>query len=310
MALIFGLNFSSSSTSYASEIDKSDNKAPILVSIKIEKSNLVFNEMTTIKLIIRDDKNDIGGSIYLQFQAPSDAPGNLKPYVSFGILGKNYSNVTKENNYIEYTYLIPVKAPEWPGTFSPFQIFMLEDLNGNKSAFYLNQKCRNVNDAAGSQALAFPEVIPECNVNFAVRDLTPAEKIAMAEKVAQQAAADKAAADKAAAEKAAADKAAAESKSVADSRKATIDNLNAKLMALLIAKPDLKLVILKAQNSLNSIKFSSSANEDFAFKQQLLPIEKQIQVLEKMQTITCTKGKVTKKVTAVKPKCPVGYRKR
>ncbi len=295
MALIFGLNFSSSSTSYASEIDKSDNKAPILVSIKIEKSNLVFNEMTTIKLIIRDDKNDIGGSIYLQFQAPSDAPGNLKPYVSFGILGKNYSNVTKENNYIEYTYLIPVKAPEWPGTFSPFQIFMLEDLNGNKSAFYLNQKCRNVNDAAGSQALAFPEVIPECNVNFAVRDLTPAEKIAMAEKVAQQAAADKAA---------------AESKSVADSRKATIDNLNAKLMALLIAKPDLKLVILKAQNSLNSIKFSSSANEDFAFKQQLLPIEKQIQVLEKMQTITCTKGKVTKKVTAVKPKCPVGYRKR
>jgi len=97
---------------------------------------------------------------------------------------------------------------------------------------------------------------------------------------------------------------------VADSRKATIDNLNAKLMALLIAKPDLKLVILKAQNSLNSIKFSSSANEDFAFKQQLLPIEKQIQVLEKMQTITCTKGKVTKKVTAVKPKCPVGYRKR
>jgi membrane protein involved in colicin uptake len=28
----------------------------------------------------------------------------------------------------------------------------------------------------------------------------------------------------------------------------------------------------------------------------------------KKTTITCTKGKLTKKVTAVKPKCPVGYK--
>ncbi len=30
----------------------------------------------------------------------------------------------------------------------------------------------------------------------------------------------------------------------------------------------------------------------------------------KAQTITCVKGKVTKKVTAVKPKCPAGYKKK
>jgi hypothetical protein len=30
----------------------------------------------------------------------------------------------------------------------------------------------------------------------------------------------------------------------------------------------------------------------------------------KSQTITCVKGKVTKKVTAVKPKCPAGYKKK
>jgi hypothetical protein len=28
----------------------------------------------------------------------------------------------------------------------------------------------------------------------------------------------------------------------------------------------------------------------------------------KRTTITCTKGKLTKKVTAVKPKCPAGYK--
>jgi membrane protein involved in colicin uptake len=30
----------------------------------------------------------------------------------------------------------------------------------------------------------------------------------------------------------------------------------------------------------------------------------------KKTTITCVKGKLTKKVTAVKPKCPVGYKKK
>jgi hypothetical protein len=30
----------------------------------------------------------------------------------------------------------------------------------------------------------------------------------------------------------------------------------------------------------------------------------------KKTTITCTKGKVTKKVTAIKPKCPAGYQKK
>jgi hypothetical protein len=30
--------------------------------------------------------------------------------------------------------------------------------------------------------------------------------------------------------------------------------------------------------------------------------------LTKKTTITCVKGKLTKKVTAVKPKCPTGYK--
>jgi hypothetical protein len=34
------------------------------------------------------------------------------------------------------------------------------------------------------------------------------------------------------------------------------------------------------------------------------------QVLPKKKTITCVKGKTVKKVTAVKPACPTGYKKK
>ena len=86
----------------------------------------------------------------------------------------------------------------------------------------------------------------------------------------RQAAADKAAADKAAADKAAADKAAAD-KAAAD--KAAADKAAA---AVLTAKrlADSKAIALKKT------------------------------------TIYCIKGKVTKKVTAVKPFCPSGYKKK
>jgi len=33
-------------------------------------------------------------------------------------------------------------------------------------------------------------------------------------------------------------------------------------------------------------------------------------IKSKKLSITCTKGKVTKKVTAVSPKCPTGYKKK
>jgi hypothetical protein len=33
-------------------------------------------------------------------------------------------------------------------------------------------------------------------------------------------------------------------------------------------------------------------------------------VVAKKVTITCVKGKTSKKVTAVKPKCPAGYKKK
>lgn len=101
----------------------------------------------------------------------------------------------------------------------------------------------------------------------------------------------------------------ADSQLISDPRKVYVDQLSSKLSALLKSKPDLKKVIQKTQNSLNLINLSSSAS-DYSFKQEILLIERQIQALEKLTSITCTKGKVSKKVTAVKPKCPTGYKKR
>ncbi len=113
---------------------------------------------------------------------------------------------------------------------------------------------------------------------------------------------------KAAAEKAAAEKAAADAQALVDSSKKSIEDLNSKLSALLITKPDLKSVILKVQTALNLIEVPISENEVFAFQQELLPIQKQIQALEKLVSITCIKGKVIKKVSAKKPVCPKGYK--
>jgi hypothetical protein len=219
----------------------------------------------------------------------------------------------KENNYIEYTYSIPVKAPEWPGSYSAFQIFMLEDLNGNKSAFYLNQKCRNVNDAYAPQALAFPELIPECDINFTVRDLTPTEKAAMAEKVTQdKAAADKAAADKAAADKAAADNAAYEIRLMA--AKSKYSALSLEIESLLkkypTKKPEIELYKKKIAlfERIDQVNISTVELNLAGIESKLVAMKS---VYSKIaRTITCTKGKLTKKVTDVTPKCPAGYKKK
>jgi hypothetical protein len=205
--------------------------------------------------------------------------------------------VVKENSYIEYTYSIPVKAPEWPGSYTAFQIFLLEDLNGNKSAFYLNQKCRNINDAFGQQTLAFPEVVPECNIDFTVRNLNPAEK---------------AAADKAAADKAAADKIASEAR--INAAKSKYSELSLEIDLLLKKYPSKKSEIELYKKKINLFERIDQVNIP-TVEVNLAGIESKLVAMRSVyskiaRTITCTKGKVTKKFTAINPKCPTGYKKK
>jgi hypothetical protein len=121
----------------------------------------------------------------------------------------------------------------------------------------------------------------------AAADKAAADKVA-----ADKAAADKAAADKVAAEKAAADKVAAE-KAAADAIaavNAATDAANkATELAVQLAAATAKMAADKVAAVNLALKLAKSG---------------------KTTTISCVKGKVIKKVTAVKPVCPTGFKKK
>jgi hypothetical protein len=126
--------------------------------------------------------------------------------------------------------------------------------------------------ATSPQALAF--------ITERLGAVKAAETVAVA---ATKAAADKAAAEKAAADKAAVDKAAAD--------KVTAD-LKAKQEAEAKAAADKVAADLKAKQEAEA----KAAADKVAASKKI--------------TITCIKGKLTKKVTAVKAVCPAGYKKK
>jgi len=110
-----------------------------------------------------------------------------------------------------------------------------------------------------------------------------AKKEAEAKALADKIAADKAAADKLAAEQAAADRKAQEEKAAAD-----------KKIADEKAAADKVIADKAAADKVIAEKAAAAAKAAAA----------------KKTTITCVKGKLTKKVTAVKPLCPSGYKKK
>jgi hypothetical protein len=55
------------------------------------------------------------------------------------------------------------------------------------------------------------------------------------------------------------------------------------------------------------IAFSQEGNSEYKPASNLI-LDFVITATNKKTTITCLKGKLTKKVTAVKPKCPSGYK--
>ncbi len=94
---------------------------------------------------------------------------------------------------------------------------------------------------------------------------------------------------KAVADKAAAEKAAAAAKAVVDkvsADKAAMDKIIAD------AKAEVEKIVLAARLSADKIIADAAA------------------AAKKKTTTTCIKGKLTKKITAVKPKCPAGYKKK
>ena len=135
-------------------------------------------------------------------------------------------------------------------------------------------------------------------------------------------AADKAIADKAAAElkakqdaeaKAAADKAAAELKAKQDAEaKAAADKAAAELKvkqdAEAKAAADKAAAELKAKQDADKAAAELKAKQDADAKAVADKLAKA--AVQKKTTITCIKGKSAKKITAIKPTCPAGYKKK
>lgn len=55
---------------------------------------------------------------------------------------------------------------------------------------------------------------------------------------------------------------------------------------------------------------AARANAERDYTTLTTPEEVKVIVVKRSTTITCIKGKVLKKVTGVKPKCPTGYKKK
>ena len=179
-----------------------------------------------------------------------------------------------------------------------------------------------VADAAAAKAAA-DKVIADAAAAKAAADKVIADAAAAkaaADKVIADAAAAKAAADKVIAD--AAVKAAAD-KVIADAAvKATAD----KVIADAAVKATADKVIADAKIQAEKILADAKAAAELKAKQEADAQAKAAQILadakaksdaaakiasaKKMTTITCVKGKLTKKVTAVKPVCPAGYKKK
>jgi len=178
---------------------------------------------------------------------------------------------------------------------------------GNKSAAELTEevraiaeKLRPASNEADAKAAADLKAKQEADARAAA-DKAAADKVAADLKAAAELKAKQEAAVKAAAElKAAADKAAAELKAATD--KAAAD-LKAKLEAEAKAATAKALADKAAAEKL-------LADTKAAAAKILADAKAKAAAATKKTTITCVKGKLTKKVTAVKPVCPKGYTKK
>jgi hypothetical protein len=149
--------------------------------------------------------------------------------------------------------------------------------------------------AAAEKAAAEKAAAEKAAAEKAAAEKAAAEKAAAEKAAAEKAAAEKAAAEKAAAEKAAAEKAAAEK---AAAEKAAAEKAAAELMVK--QEDDAKAAAEKLVADARALADKIIADARTAASRSAV----------KKNSITCIKGKVIKKVSAVKPKCPTGYKKK
>ena len=313
------------------DIDLTDNLSPTLVSISLANKSLYPGQKSLLTLVIRDDKNElIQLPINIQWRPPSDAPGYLSD--TNRLLSEfKVVEILKGQGYIQTTMTYVLTAPDWIGNFQGSALQGIFDATRNESSFWdLEKSCdKPMNGIYGSgpdgrRPLAFPNIKLSCDFNFSVRVITPSEKEAL----------------KVEADKAAADKAAALNKEMNETFIALTNNLNKyktdiaqifrdypayfnqtpELRSSLQRALDYKIPTVASQSGIDAIRdligggSGSALASDFLLAQagitKYVALENIKAKTAKRTTITCVKGKLSKKLTAVKPKCPSGYKKK
>ena len=280
-----------------------DTQAPVLVSWKLldEKADISNGQATVrVEFSITDD-SEVTDSVLLVLgsRASTQATGLIR--------SKLVSKVGKTSTYQASATIGFGKAPgEWS-----WSLFPLEDVLGNSGGF--------------GPGGTWPNIVMVYD-----KDFTEAKQIA--ELKAKNEAEEKLAAEKAAADKLAADLKAKEEED-AKAVEATSSRLKSELNSessklsilidkLLITNPpgSSKKELVYLKSTLNTL--TSEFNKGILFEGALvgmykndlislsLKYSKIYSVLNKKTTITCVKGKLTKKVTAIKPVCPAGYKKK
>jgi hypothetical protein len=139
-----------------------------------------------------------------------------------------------------------------------------------------------------------------------------AEAKAAAELKAKQEAEAKAAAELKAKQEAEA-KAAAE-KTLCDANRSQLLSVQNSLLVAIKSYPKSSTTLndtaIRLSNALSSACISTVTLGDFKAEVAVAVSQAKAMAVMRTTTITCVKGKLTKKITAVNPKCPAGYKKK
>ena len=93
----------------------------------------------------------------------------------------------------------------------------------------------------------------------------------------------------------------------------SLDDINTQLRSYLLTNPEFKVEIEQMKSQLPILTSDFIFTDDvltqvFDTRDKVSVLVLRILASPKKSTITCVKGKITKKVTAVNPKCPTGYK--
>ena len=175
----------------------------------------------------------------------------------------------------------------------------------NKATDTANKAAADASAAIEAKQKAIDEA------NAATDAVLKAAEAADAKIAAEQAAKEKAAEAKAAADKAAADKLAADVKAAAAKAAAELKAAAEKAAAELKAKQEAEAKALAEKAAADKAAAEKLLSDAKAAAAKILADAKaKATAVAKKITITCVKGKLIKKVIAVKPVCPPGYKKK